>query len=91
MEQPSDFIVFCPHCFMYVLIEKLNCAIFCHGILKSNGKQIDPHSSKELCEFYVEKDLIYGCGKPFQITTNNQENERLVAAYPVIIFRAVNR
>jgi len=70
----SDIIVECPHCKIPVLIEKLNCRIFRHGTMKSNGQQIDPHSIKELCDFYIEKDMIYGCGKPFQII-RNQSNE----------------
>jgi hypothetical protein len=42
-----------------------------------SGKQIDPHASKELCDFFVEKNKIYGCGKPFQIIKN--EKGELVA------------
>ena len=34
--EPIDFIVECPHCKNPVLIEKLNCCIFRHGILKHN-------------------------------------------------------
>lgn len=68
--QSIEFVVECPHCFTPVLIEKINCAIFRHGILKLNRKQIDPHSSKELCDFYIAKDLINGCGKPFQVIPN---------------------
>jgi len=34
-----------------------------------------PHSSEELCNQVVEEDLIYGCGKPFQIV---QENDCLI-------------
>ena len=60
-------IVKCPHCHDYVLIEKLNCCIFRHGIFQKNGHQIDPHSSKNLCDLYRKKNLIYGCGKPFKI------------------------
>ena len=63
-EQP---ILKCSHCKEYIIIEKINCAIFRHGILKTNGRQIDPHASKELCDYYVKNDLIYGCGKPFKI------------------------
>ena len=60
-------ILKCPHCNEYIIIEKINCAIFRHGILKTNGKQIDPHSTKELCDYYIKNDLIYGCGNPFKI------------------------
>ena len=62
-------LVTCPHCGGDVLIYKkeLNCCIFRHGIFKHNGEQIPPHSSKEDCERWKEEDMIYGCGKPFQI------------------------
>jgi hypothetical protein len=43
--------------------------------MKHNGTQIDPHSSKDLCDYYIEKQLIFGCGKPFQIIPNeNSKN-----------------
>ena len=63
----NEIIVFCPHCQDPIVIEKLNCCIFRHGTLISSGKQIGPHSPKELCDFYVLRNKIYGCGKPFQI------------------------
>jgi hypothetical protein len=63
----NNFIIQCPHCNEPIIIEQLNCRIFRHGSLKCNGKQIDPHSSKELCDFYVLNNKIYGCGKPFMI------------------------
>jgi hypothetical protein len=62
-----EVIVKCPHCNDFVVIEKMNCKIFRHGILISNGTQIDPHASKELCNFFLYKKMIYGCGKPFRI------------------------
>ncbi len=66
-------IIMCPHCQDFVIIEKVNCAIFRHGTLKKNGKQINPHCTKEVCEYYIKNNLIYGCGKPFRII-NNQGN-----------------
>jgi hypothetical protein len=82
MEQIQNILVECPHCKCPVLIEKLNCCIFRHGALKCNGKQIDPHSPKELCDFYIKKDLIIGCGKPFQIIINENskdEDDKFIA------------
>ena len=64
----DECIIICPHCNIPILIEKLNCGIFRHGILKSNGRQIDPHASKDLCNFYSQNNLVYGCCKPFQVT-----------------------
>lgn len=69
----SDLIVICPHCSDPVLIEKINCAIFRHGILIENGKQIDPHSSIDLCNYYIANKKIFGCGKPFQLIENEKK------------------
>jgi hypothetical protein len=63
--------IICPHCEEHVLIEKLNCCIFRHGIIKDTLKQMDPHCSKEECDRLFSCGLIYGCGKPFKITKTN--------------------
>jgi len=78
----DNIVVECPHCKEPILIEKLNCCIFRHGVLKNNQKQIDPHASKELCDYYVEHQLIIGCGKPFKIVLNENptnDNDKLIA------------
>ena len=62
-----DIVVICPHCKDPILIQELNCGIFRHGIYKHNGQQIDPHAKKEICDQLIANDLIFGCGKPFQI------------------------
>jgi hypothetical protein len=80
-EKTEEPLLICPHCKDYILIEKINCAIFRHGTLKTNGKQIDPHSPKELCEYYIKNDLIYGCGKPFRIIDNNGILETEICEY----------
>jgi DNA-directed RNA polymerase subunit RPC12/RpoP len=64
------FIIECPHCNEPVIIQEVNCSIFRHGIFKTNYEQIPPHSPKEQCDEWVEKNMIYGCGKPFQIINN---------------------
>jgi G:T-mismatch repair DNA endonuclease (very short patch repair protein) len=70
-----DLVVECPHCRDPILIEKLNCCIFRHGVFKTNGSQMDPHTPKNLCDYYVESRLIIGCGKPFKIIQNiNSKN-----------------
>lgn len=62
----------CPHCkeYIFILLKELNCKIFRHGVYKNNFKQIDPHMKKEECDKLKEKDLIYGCGKPFEVCFN---------------------
>jgi len=59
-------LVLCPHCLSYTMIEQLNCRIFRHGIFK-DGSDVSPHSTKEDCDRFIALDLIWGCGKPFQI------------------------
>lgn len=80
-KKDSHLIVKCPNCDDFVLIEKLNCCIFRHGILKYNGKQIDPHSSKKKCDLLIKNNDIYGCGKPFKIIKrkNKENNDILIA------------
>ena len=70
-EKKEEPILICPHCNDYIIITKINCGIFRHGVLKKNGKQINPHTSKEICEYYINNNLIYGCGKPFRIINDN--------------------
>jgi|APGre2960657423_1045063.scaffolds.fasta_scaffold28686_2 hypothetical protein len=72
----TNIVVECPHCKDQVLIEKLNCCIFRHGSFKRSGNQIGPHTEKQLCDLYIKNDLIFGCGKPFQVIINfNSKNE----------------
>jgi uncharacterized C2H2 Zn-finger protein len=67
LSNQDSYFFECPHCSMLIEIEKnmINCKIFRHGHYKNNLKQIDPHSSKEICDKLSEQDKIYGCGKPF--------------------------
>jgi hypothetical protein len=69
IETPTiDMTIQCPHCDDYIIIEKINCGIFRHGALKSNGQQIPPHETKAACDYLYTNKLITGCGKPFQIS-----------------------
>ena len=69
MENNGYITIECPNCqqMVQVFIKEFNCKIFRHGIYKNNLKQIDPHLPKKECDKLVEKQLIYGCGKPFKI------------------------
>jgi hypothetical protein len=57
----------CPHCECEVEIVELNCRIFRHRVFKESGAQVNPHAPKAECDELFEKNMIYGCGKPFQI------------------------
>ena len=74
-------IINCPHCNIPVLISKLNCRIFRHGVFIENGEQINPHSSQQLCDEYVKNKLIYGCGRPFRIINEGSIYKALVCEY----------
>lgn len=63
-------LVQCPHCKEFVWIEQLNCRIFRHACYK-NGEPIPPHSSQKECEDLLERGLVFGCAKPFQILEDN--------------------
>lgn len=76
----DNFEIQCPHCGEYVIVEKINCAIFRHGVLKSTMTQINQHLPKSQCDNLKELDLIYGCGKPFKIIHNINENNNLLIA-----------
>lgn len=67
--------VYCPHCEQLILIYKneINCAIFRHGVMKSNLKQIEPHLPKPICDKLAKEGLIYGCGKPFKLVLNREK------------------
>jgi len=70
-ETSNNIIVTCPHCQEFIEILQINCAIFRHAIFKVSGQQIDPHSSKEVCEQYIKDGIIFGCGKPFKVIVKN--------------------
>ena len=72
-EPTKDIVVICPHCQIPVSIEKLNCRIFRHGTMIHNSQQMNPHETKEVCDYFVANNMIYGCGKPFQIIENEKK------------------
>ena len=60
-------IVHCPHCGGEIQILELNCKIFRHAVYKDTHKQLNPHASKELCDYVVKNGLVHGCAKPFKV------------------------
>jgi len=70
----EHIIITCPHCNEFILIEELNCCIFRHGVFIKNNKQINPHSTKEMCDYYINNNKIYGCGKPYKIIIDEKNN-----------------
>ena len=62
----------CPHCSDEIIIEEkdVNCGIFRHAMMK-DGKQVDPHASKETIEKLIKNKEIFGCGMPFRLLKRN--------------------
>ena len=76
-----QFIITCPNCEELIIIEKLNCCIFRHGVYKKTNKQINPHTSQEKCEKLIKDNLIFGCGKPFKIIIDGDKAIALQCDY----------
>lgn len=79
-KENSVYIFNCPHCglFIQVGVNEVNCTIFRHGFYyEKNGNnitlknQINPHASKEECEYLLKEEKIIGCGKPFKMVWQN--------------------
>ena len=75
MEEIPIFCVECPSCGDLIEIKEIKCAIFRHGVFKDTLESIDPHSSKKLCDELVYRNFIFGCGKPFRIIIEVENNE----------------
>jgi hypothetical protein len=83
-ENSSDFYIFiCPHCKEEIIVIKkeLNCRIFRHGIYKNNYQQVNPHASFDECKYLIENNLIFGCGKPFEVVEHNNSLIAVVCEY----------
>lgn len=81
MEIEKEIIIKCPHCSDYIIIEKINCGIFRHGVLISSGEQINPHLDKEKCDYYYKNNKIYGCSKPYQIIKEGNDYKAVICDY----------
>ena len=58
-------IIKCPNCGDDIIIEKVKCGIFRHGVYKSTMKQIGPHTKDDYVNKLIKNDKIYGCGYQF--------------------------
>ena len=74
-------VVICPHCNNEIIIGKINCGIFRHGVIIKTGKQLNSHLKKAKCEQLLINKLIYGCGKPFRIINNGTVIEAIACDY----------
>lgn len=73
----------CPQCDEQIIVFKneLNCHIFRHAYYKSNFQQVNPHMSKIECDTLIERDMVYGCCKPFEIIHQDGKMYAIKCAY----------
>ena len=77
----TNFCVNCPHCKDIIIVEQINCAIFRHGILKTDYSQMHPHLPKFACDTLITGNMIYGCGKPFKVVKQNDKFIAIICDY----------
>jgi hypothetical protein len=67
-KEDDIFYFNCPHCSLLCEVPRseIRCTIFRHANFKDGMKFVPPHADKKTCDEWVEKDLVYGCGKPFR-------------------------
>ncbi|MAD32002.1 MAG: hypothetical protein CL854_07290 [Cryomorphaceae bacterium] len=73
----QDIFTTCPHCggMVHIPATQINCNVFRHAFFKSTGLQIDPHTPKIECDRLLHEDLIWGCGKPFRLELEQEQNQ----------------
>ena len=73
----NDLLFSCPHCELLICVKRneINCGIFRHGVYIKSGLQINPHLCQRECEDLYNSNSIYGCGKPFRVSINNNGGE----------------
>jgi len=81
VEKMGPIFIECPNCSQLCEIIKLNCCIFRCGIYKKCLTQIPPHLPKKDCDELKEKDLIFGCGKPFKVIYTENKLISVVCDY----------
>ena len=77
----ENFIIKCPHCKKFILIEQINCAIFRHGVYKTNNEQVNPHLNELDCDNLIKNKMVYGCCLPFKIIKENDKYIAVICEY----------
>ena len=49
--------------------------------MKNGGTQVNPHSSKTECDHLVDKNLVWGCCKPFKFVEYENNNYVEICEY----------
>ena len=68
--------VTCPWCNGQVEILQFNCNVFRHGVYKATMQQLDSHASEDICLDAIDRQLLYGCGKPFKYNETTDQPEK---------------
>lgn len=72
----------CPHCggAMEVQENEINCAIFRHAAYR-DGRHVNPHAPKDVCDKLVADKEVLGCCKPFELIKKDDEYEPVICDY----------
>ena len=86
MGRDGKMIMFsCPYeeCGGTVLVSpsQVMCGVFRHAVMKTTGRPIDPHCSRERCEVFVREGKVFGCAQPFRVLKRKSGNEVLYFIY----------
>ena len=84
MDKKDTIVLLCPHCDLMIEVLQVNCGIFRHGIYRRTHKQIPPHLDKSQCDRLKRENLIWGCGKPFQVIKKENANGWQAVGCPYI-------
>lgn len=73
-DKESDIFYFnCPHCDLLCQVPRseIRCTIFRHAVFKKDLQFVPPHADEATCKSWIQKDLVYGCAKPFKFDGNS--------------------
>lgn len=83
MKSEDDLFFTCPYedCEGYIVIspKQVNCGVFRHAVIKTTGRAVNPHASREKCEELLKQGKVYGCARPFKLRRIKKSTETFVA------------
>ncbi len=73
--ETDTFYFSCPHCNSTCEVPRIEirCTIFRHAVFKEGLNFVPPHASKDECERWLERGLVFGCAKPFRFNGKTVE------------------
>lgn len=86
-EDKQAYIFPCPWCRLmgcesqiFILLNEVACRRMIHGVVKSSGIPLGPHSGRGICEAHIKENLIWGCGRAIELLPPSTEGKIVVTA-----------